>query len=428
MVQIRPFRSLHYNTSRFSDWNSLVFQRELPFDFSGLFSQRRLYPIEKILARIDKTDPKNSYQEARKLLRDFQRNNILIRDQYPFIYVYYISYQNKISGLKMVRRGFVALGKIEPYSALQEVCFTPPEKEIFLQLLQSTMMLFSPIVMLYQDPQNQINELLESFCEQQDPCLEVQYPQKETHQLFRISRRECLKEVMHLMDSQTLLQMNLDPGYLALQEFKKEMSEKKFHFDWGMMLFFNLFDTVLFPTPHRLLKNILNLDHLQSELNQWFEVKYYPFEIEADFSQAKQEFFEDLRIEGYGHKHFGIFFAGEKKFQLLKMKEKEVSMSLSEQQWPNFLKKLDAMILDRFLIKKMLQHQVQYLSDIDDALQNVLQGEYQVVFFLNSLTSHQLKEVLQEKQIFPPGFLGLNTTPLAGLLIQPLEEEGEALS
>lgn len=441
MAQIRSFRSLHYNTSRFSDLSRYISNTDLlSLEQTVHLPKRRLYHIEKILAGINGQAEGDRYKVARKLLDDFKDKKVLVRDQLPFIYVYQVYYRHKISGLDFVRRGFIALGKLENYPAIQDLAPPPPpQKRMFLNLLQNTMTLFSPIVMLYQDKKDRINALLDEACAYQEPALEVSYPNHEIHRVYRITHPTYLKKLQQLIQNKPIFQMNGDPGYSALQEFKQEM-DHKLQLNWGMMVFFNLLDSVPFLTPTRLVKQILERERFYQELHKWFDIKDYPFETPEDFQRQKIEFFEDLRIEGYGHKHFGLYVQGQKCFQLLSMKEERVFAQLSFLEVPEPLKKTDPAILDQFLLKKLLKHKLveferkrdplkslRYLSDLEDSLQKVNQGEYEAVFFLNAIPIPDIQELLEKKQAFPQGSLDLSISPLAGLLMQPLEDEGEVL-
>jgi hypothetical protein len=411
MVRIRPFRSLYYNTSSSLGASSLPLHQE---------HSAPLYHLKKILSELEKEEG-NSYPVIRRLITEFKDQKVLLRDPLPFIYVYHIHYESDLSGLPLIRKGFIALGELSDYPLIQKASpLNPSHQSRLLKLLQSSMTLFSPLVMLYQDKRNTLNELLDEACLTLEPFIEVPYS-KEIHRIYKITNPQYLKKLYHIMEKQAVLQLDADAGYHALQEFKKEMNEKKFQVQWGMMLFIN----------------ILDQEGLLEELQKWFEYKIYPFSHESAYKRTRIEFFEDLRIEGYSHPHFGMALHGEENFYLLKLRKERVFLQLDQKEdFPQEWKTMDSCILDQFLFPKLVKQKIislpkkkeaflEYALNREEVLHQVRSGKVPLAFFVNTPVSPRMAELLQDPFTFPQASLALSTKPLEGLLMQPLEEDGD---
>ena len=153
-----PFRALRYDPQRVSP-ASVVTQ---PYDKITPEAQERYYAsspynlVRLILGKreAEDHDAANVYTRAAKHFRDWRREGIFLQDSQPSIYAYAQRFVIPGSQKEAERRGFIALGRVEDYSAnvvfRHEQTLAKPKADR-LDLLRATRAHFGQIFMLYND-------------------------------------------------------------------------------------------------------------------------------------------------------------------------------------------------------------------------------------------------------------------------------------
>src|SRR5438309_3982684 len=157
MADIHPFRALRYDLQRVSA-AQVVTQ---PYDKITPAMQERYYAaspynlVRIILGRREPGDDggKNVYTRAAAYGRQWRDAGILRQDSLPSIYPYSQAFTAP-SGAKFERRGFIALGRIEDYSAKvvfrHEQTLAKPKADR-LELLRATRVHYEQLFFLYED-------------------------------------------------------------------------------------------------------------------------------------------------------------------------------------------------------------------------------------------------------------------------------------
>jgi uncharacterized protein (DUF1015 family) len=166
MADIHPFRALRYDPHQVNPAQAVT----QPYDKITPALQDRYYAasphnlVRIILGRRDPNDnpANNVYTRAAAHFRDLRRQGILRQDSSPSIYLYSQRFTPPNSSVEVERRGFIALGRIEDYSAgvvfRHEQTLAKPKADR-LDLLRATRAHFGQIFMLYEDS-GQIESLL----------------------------------------------------------------------------------------------------------------------------------------------------------------------------------------------------------------------------------------------------------------------------
>src|SRR6202007_1081278 len=206
MAHIVPFRALRYDPQRV-DPGTVVTQ---PYDKITPEGQDRYYAaspfnlVRLILGKHDSADNdrQNVYTRAATYFSDWRRQGIFLQDPQPSVYVY--SQRFSVPGMSTIaeRRGFIARGRVEDYSAgvvfRHEQTLAKPKADR-LQLLRSTRCHFGQIFMLYNDT-GEIDSLLSQTT---PPTTEASDEYDVLHRVWRVS----------------------DPGLIAL--IRGKMRDKK---------------------------------------------------------------------------------------------------------------------------------------------------------------------------------------------------------
>jgi uncharacterized protein (DUF1015 family) len=167
LARIYPFQPYRY-TSAAGPLQNLVTQ---PYDKITPEAQARYlaqspYNLVRVILGERKPDNEgdNVYTRAAGYLNDWISGGILAKDAEPGIYPYFQEFTVPDTGERLVRKGFIALGAVEDYSAnvvyRHERTLAGPKKDR-LDLLRHTRAHCELIFMLYPDDEGAIDALLD---------------------------------------------------------------------------------------------------------------------------------------------------------------------------------------------------------------------------------------------------------------------------
>ena len=200
MATIQPFAAYRY-APKAGDPSRLLTQ---PYDkISSEMKARYLAANPFNLVRVILGE----YQSAARLLDDWVRDGILVRDPAPALYAYFQDFEDPDSRERFTRKGFIGLGKIEDYSAgvvhRHEQTLSGPKQDR-LELLRATRSHFGQIFMLYPDPEAAVDATLDRAAEGA-PALDTLDEYGARHRVWPISGSSAIGIIQVLMDPKKLL-------------------------------------------------------------------------------------------------------------------------------------------------------------------------------------------------------------------------------
>ena len=223
MADIHPFRAFRYDPRQVAP-AQVVTQ---PYDKITPALQERYYEasphnlVRIILGRREENDnpANNVYSRAAGHFREWRRQGILRQDSLPSIYVYSQRFTlpgsskegsaKEGSTRELERRGFIALGRIEDYSAgvvfRHEQTLAKPKADR-LDLLRATRAHFGQIFMLYEDS-GQVESLLAT---NSDPKISVPDVQMRDeygvlHRVWQVTDASLIQSVQAAMRDKKLI-------------------------------------------------------------------------------------------------------------------------------------------------------------------------------------------------------------------------------
>jgi uncharacterized protein (DUF1015 family) len=148
MAELQPFKALRYK------WHILTDVICPPYDIIGSKMQKDLIDVSAFnIVNIELPTPteeqSNPYMQASNLLHSWQVNGILLKDDKPSLYFYEQIFEH--NGLKITRRGFFALLKLDNNFVKQHEKTIDKYKTDRLDLLRITKTNTSPIFVLFED-------------------------------------------------------------------------------------------------------------------------------------------------------------------------------------------------------------------------------------------------------------------------------------
>jgi uncharacterized protein (DUF1015 family) len=444
MAFITPFRGLRYNPAKVSRMEEVVTP---PYDVideksQALFLARNPYNVIKL--DLSKSSSASAdagrYQQARKLLEEWQLNEILIRDPQPAIYPYYIDYRHP-SGRRLTRKGLVSLVRLTEFS---EGVVKPHEKTFRgvvtdrLRLLDTCRTQFSQIFSLYPDENNQIMNLLEGACEN-EPLYEMADQNGANHRIWKVTDHSLLVRVQELFADRSLYIADGHHRYTTALQMRELMRERHgvlagdSPYNHTMMYLCGMEDPGLSVLPtHRLvrLSGQVEAAALARRLATCFHIE----EVKGGSREALVAETLLRMDERRSGTILGLYHAGEDRCFLLSLREGVMEQEFGDRS--RALLGLDVVVLSDLVLERLLglahdkcegENLVDYFSDPDEALDMAVKeaaarnGASPVIFLLNPTAVGQVKEVADEGLVMPHKSTFFYPKILTGLVMNKLE-------
>ena len=227
MADILPFRALRYDLGKASA-QQVVTQ---PYDKITPTMQEKYYaasPYNLVRIILGHRDPDNTadnvYSRAAAYGCEWRAQGILRQDSEPSVYAYSQTFTAP-SGNRFERRGFIALGRVEDYSAKvvyrHEQTLAKPKADR-LDLLRATRVHYEQLFLLYEDS-GEIDSLLAPGSHG-TPTIEVTDEYGVIHRVWQISDPEVIASVQEKMSDKKLVIADGHHRYRRdrAQEFRNE--------------------------------------------------------------------------------------------------------------------------------------------------------------------------------------------------------------
>jgi uncharacterized protein (DUF1015 family) len=297
MADIHPFRSLRYDLQKVSA-SQVVTQ---PYDKITPAMQDRYYaasPYNLVRIILGRREPdeagNNVYTRAAAYGRSWRAEGVLRQDSEPSIYSYSQTFTAP-SGTSFERRGFIALGRVEDYSAKvvfrHEQTLSKPKADR-LDLLRATRAHYEQLFLLYEDS-GEIDALLAT---PQPPTIDVADEYGVAHRVWQISDPNVISSVQNRMRDQRLVIADGHHRYETALNFRNEsrtavgsVVNPQAPYEFVMMTFVNMNDPGLLVLPtHRVVHSLesFSADAFQNSARAFFEVETIDPAIDAAHATA----------------------------------------------------------------------------------------------------------------------------------------------
>lgn len=442
MAEIFPFHAYRYNPERVK-LADVVTQ---PYDKITPAMQERyaaVSPYNLIAVEKGKRSPKDSaadnvYTRAEKALEQWIREGVMVRDSRPGIYGYFQEYVVPGTRERRTRKGFIALARVEDYSAgvvfRHELTHSGPKADR-LELLRHTRTQTGQLFMLYSDPQRQVDGWIDEIAARSRPA-EATDEYGVVHRIWPLFDSPMIADITRAMASQKLVIADGHHRYETALAYRDECrakckgSDRNAPYEKAMMTFFNTHAGGLLILPtHRLLSNLPSLDlgSFRRKISSIFDHEDYAFGSDAARSVASERFQNDLRTSGESGRTFGMY-AGSS-FTLLRLRRDADLQKLMPDLSPA-QRKLDVVLLHRVLIEEGLgitpaavteEQNISYEREIGAALEAVDRKRAQICFLLNRVDVAQVMEIALAGEVLPQKSTDFYPKLLSGLTLYRLD-------
>jgi uncharacterized protein (DUF1015 family) len=294
MADILPFRALRYDLQRVSA-SQVVTQ---PYDKIAPAMQEGYYaasPYNLVRIILGHRQPDNQadnvYSRAAAYSRDWRAQGVLRQDFAPSIYASSQTFTAP-SGATFERRGFIALGRVEDYSAKivfrHEQTLAKPKADR-LDLLRATRVHYEQLFLLYEDA-GEIDSLL-SPTPSSAPAIEVKDEYGVIHRVWQVSDPALVASVQEKMRDKKLVIADGHHRYETALNFRNECraaagatSKTDAPYEFVMMTFVNMNTPGLLVLPtHRVVHSLASFsaDDFRNASRTYFEVEEIDVALDA---------------------------------------------------------------------------------------------------------------------------------------------------
>jgi uncharacterized protein (DUF1015 family) len=433
MAEVLPFRAFRYDSLQVR-LDQVVTQ---PYDKITKDLQDRYYGaspynlVRIILGRAVATDnpANNVYSRAADAFRTWRASGVLRQDSIPSLYRYSQSFTLPGSGTKVERQGFIALARLEEYSAgviyRHEHTLSKPKADR-LDLLRATRANFGQLFMLYEDS-GQIDSLLASTA---SPTIEVIDENGVVHCVWQVSEPDVIRSVSAAMRDKKLIIADGHHRYETALTYRDERRKEKSSttstevpYDFAMMTFVNLNSLALVILPtHRIVHSLgdFSEDCFYKGARQFFDVD------EVDSSLSATQATAMLREAGRAGTCL-LAVTPNRAFLLHHPNPSAAGifagLSLRQQS-------LDVVQLHKALLENVLhlseestrnQKNISYLRDAGEAIAQVRSGTANIAFLMNPCRIKQVRDIAFAGEVMPQKSTDFYPKLLSGLTIYALD-------
>ena len=440
MAHIEPFRAYRYDPARvpISSVATQPYDKITPEMQEHYYSASPYNLVRIILGKRlpDDSPDNNPYTRAAASFRDWRQQGILRQDSEPSIYRYVQTFHSPLSSpdppLQFERQGFIALGKIEDYSAgivfRHELTLAKPKADR-LDLLRATRAHFGQIFMLYSDPDSEIDDTLSS---REQPTAEMRDEYGVLHQVWKVSDSGTIDRVRRAMSGKKLIIADGHHRYETALNYRNERraatsegsssANRPAPYGFAMMTFVNMDSPGLLILPtHRVIQglNDFSPNRFAADARKFFSVEETDPSLSAERATAM--------LKQAGQTGTAILAVSRERAYLLSRPctTCEVFQNISVHQ-----QGLDVVQLHKALLESVLgiseeaireQKNVAYLRDTGEALSSVRSGRADIAFLMNPVRIQQMRDVAFAGEVMPQKSTDFYPKLLSGLTIYALD-------
>ncbi len=442
MAHIEPFRALRYDPTRVSISQVVTqpYDKITPEMQDGYYSCSPHNLVRVILGKEHAGDhtSENRYTRASKFFRDWRRQGIFLQDAQPSLYLYVQRFTVPGGTTELERRGIIALGRIEDYSAgvvfRHEQTLAKPKADR-LELLRATRAHFGQLFMLYSDPAGEIDSLLAPAGH---PDLETKDEYEVSHRVWKISDPGLVNLVRNKMRDKKLVIADGHHRYETALNYRNEQQAGQAR----QAAAGNPGQSTI-PAPHELvMMTLVNMDSPGMVILPTHRVVHgLPSFSAAAFREGASPYFSvdevDASVDAARAKvilreagRMGTAMLAVTADRVFLLDRAKLVPSEIFAGWSLRQQALDVVQLHKLLLEGVLgiseeavrdQKNVRYLRDVDEAMDQVRSGAANVAFLMNPARMAQVRDVAFAGEVMPQKSTDFFPKLLTGLTIYALE-------
>lgn len=426
MAHIRPFRAWRYNEERLGNIEDM---------FSPLFDVVSAEQLEKLYANpynsIHLSVPQSEAAVMEKL-QEWKASGTIIQDPLPAIYIYYQEFSLFGEHKKYVRKGFVAMVKIDDRTGTPAGDIILHEGTITSSVLERTRVLaqtqlnVAPTHGLYHDPQHRLEALMDTYMAH--PMHEYVDYQGVVNKFALVQDRRDIAQFQTVIAEDKVYLADGHHRLASSLTLLRDAQEKgtplptDSALNYHLMFLSNIASDDLRILPiHRvweLPEKTYNPNPILNRMRDYFEVTEVTFDRMPIYARLQQT------PRTYG------FVIGSLQF-LIRLKDtvdplRDIPLAL-----PDAVKALDYTILHYFVFEKVFEvpygeqgkrNNVQYLKDAGLAVKQAVTYRNRLAFIMPGCSMRQMMDVCQSGALMPQKSTYFYPKVVCGLLFGSIDD------
>jgi uncharacterized protein (DUF1015 family) len=447
MAQVSPFRAYRFNPEL------APFERVLTQPYDKISPERQaeyyamhpqnLIAVEKGRVFSDDSPQNNVYTRAAAKVDEWTRDHIIVPDPAPAFYAYTQEFTVPGTAEKRTRRGFIGAGRLEEYSAgvifRHEHTLSGPKADR-LELLRHTRTHTGQLFMLYSDPQQRIEKILDETQSSAAPVTELTDEYGVIHRLWVIANPNHVQTIQHAMADQKLVIADGHHRYETALNYRNERRagaaslDPNADYERSMMTFVNTRgQDLVILAGHRVVANVLDFSWsaVRRYLEPWFASEVFPFANDSEKEQARTKFLARLAAT-IKQRSIGAYPAsaeGKRAFYLFHLRPGADLAQLLHSVSP-LQRDLDVVLLHDGILEPALGITLQaatkemnltYEREAGAAIAAVDSGRAQVSFLLNPVDVEKVMQIATSNEVMPQKSTDFYPKLLSGITMYRFE-------
>jgi uncharacterized protein (DUF1015 family) len=434
VAEICPFHGVHYNQALLKDWPAVICP---VYDIISPQQQQEFYRrSEYNFVRLEfgrdlpqDTASDNKYTRAAATLEQWLRQGILVTDAQPAIYLYDQHFTHQ--GREYRRRSLTVRVRVEEWDRMvvrpHESTMAEPKADR-LSLLWAIQANTSAILALYEDRDRQIAALLEGQARRR-PLIDLKRVNGDGHKVWAITEPKAINQITTSLADQPLYIADGHHRYESALNYRRQRAagpsaSPDAPYNFVMMTLVDFVDPgLLILPPHRLVRGIpkSTLGELKAKLEVFFAIEAWPLKTPGVWARL------DELPTGKNENRLVLFGLDTENLYLLRLPDPAAVSQMMPYFHSELYKKLDVSITDHVLLEEFLalspekeKTSLAYSYDRQDAVNRVLNQEYQLAFLLNPIKPETVKAIADVGDKMPRKSTYFYPKLPAGLIINRL--------
>ncbi len=435
MADIKAFKGYMFNTEKIDDLGRVM---SPPYDSISTEEQNEQYEKHEYNAiRLTKgkkfdtdTENDNPATRASEFLTDWIKNDILVQDEKPAIYLY--EQETVFNRTTFSNKGFVALLELEAFGNHVIPCedTTPVNKKHRYELLSRTKANFNMISCMYIESEKYLSKLMTEISDTTaDISFEVDGGAKE--RLWRITDEEKINFIINALKPHTLYIADGQNRYETSLKYQAECRKNnpnhtgKESYNYIMTLLTNAFDDGIVHLPyHRLVK-------FKKEFNESFFIAAAQdnFKVEKIIVDTDTSDFTDTikkQIVTTRHENKIALYCGGEYFYRLTLKESAAVKERLPEKSDAYCS-LDTTVLNKLILEDIFNifeenysDRISYTKSVTEGVKMVKNNEFGCLLAINPVKTEQVRQVAIAGDKMPPHSICVFPKPVTGVIFNIL--------
>jgi len=434
MPEIQAFRALRYDLGHVGSLSDVVAP---PYDVISPQLQEELYKkhpcnvVRLILNRVepgDDDEANNRYTRARRFLRNWQSEGVLLSEADPAIYVY--DQEFTFAGMNYTRRGFMARLRLSRFGQGQvfphEQTFSAPKIDR-LMLTTVCRANLSQVFGLYPDPDAEAHNVLEEAVAGETPVVATDHLGT-VHRLWPVTDVSVISAVASLMGSKPIFIADGHHRYETACDYRDQVHDSGFlspdhPANFVLMMCVAMEDPGLIVLPtHRLFCGLppINSGELAARLGNCFTSR-----VAGEGPERAADVWEEITT-GADQGTLGLFAQKDQRWLLAQLTDAGAArMARIAKDHTDQWRELGVSILHRLVIEDLLDGadlpEPGYVHLVEEVVQRLRTGEYPLAALVMPATVDHIRIVSLSGERLPAKSTYFYPKLLSGLVINPLE-------